>query len=118
MGWVKFYNSRSIPDGFKIKSVTVRKKSNGYYVSVRIEDKAVPTFPVKKVEEVKTITGLDMGLGKLVYCSDSSAIENPKFATSKTTKRLQKIRQRRVSRKKRVRNSASQADNSCCQPNP
>ncbi len=25
LGWVKFYNSRPIPNGFKIKSVTVRK---------------------------------------------------------------------------------------------
>ncbi|MDJ0658251.1 MAG: transposase [Crocosphaera sp.] len=105
LGWVKFYNSRSIPDGFEIKSVTVRKKSNGYYVSVRIEDKAVPTYPIKKAEEVKTITGLDMGLGKLVYCSDSSAIDNPKLATNPKTKRLQRIRQRRVSRKKRKSNN-------------
>ncbi len=105
LGWVNFYNSRPIPDGFKIKSVTVRKKSNGYYVSVRIEDKAVPTFPLKNIEEVKTVTGLDMGLGKLVYCSDSSAIDNPRFATNKTTKRLQKIRQRRVSRKKKKSNN-------------
>lgn len=110
LGWVKFYNSRPIPNGFKIKSVTVRKKVDGYYVSVRIEDKYVPTFPIKNIEEVKTVTGLDMGLGKLIYCSDSSAIDNPKFATNKITKRLQKIRQRRVSRKKRVRNSASQAE--------
>ncbi len=105
LGWVKFYNSRPIPDGFKIKSVTVRKKSNGYYISVRIEDKAVPSFPLKKIEEVKTVTGLDMGLGKLIYCSDSSAIDNPKFATNNKTKRLQKIRQRRVSRKKKQSNN-------------
>ena len=109
LGWVKFYNSRPIPDGFKIKSVTVRKKSNGYYVSVRIEDKSVPKNPTKNVEEVKTVTGLDMGLGKLVYCSDSSAIDNPKFATNKTNKRLQKIRQRRVSRKKKGSNNRRKA---------
>ena len=105
LGWVKFYNSRPIPDGFKIKSVTVRKKSNGYYISVRIEDKAVPSFPLKKIEEVKTVTGLDMGLGKLIYCSDSSAIDNPKFATNNKTQRLQKIRQRRISRKKKQSNN-------------
>ncbi|MDJ0582103.1 transposase [Crocosphaera sp.] len=105
LGWTKFYNSRPIPDGFKIKSVTVRKKSNGYYVSVRIEHKSVPDFPLKNIEEVKTVIGLDMGLGKLVYCSDSSAIDNPRFATNKTTKRLQKIRQRRVSRKKKGSNN-------------
>ncbi len=46
-----------------------------------------------------------MGLGKLIYCSDYSAIDNPKFATNKTTKRLQRIRQRRVSRKKKRSNN-------------
>ncbi len=109
LGWTKFYNSRPIPDGFKIKSVTVRKKSNGYYVSVRIEDKSVPDFPLKNIQEVKTVTGLDMGLGKLVYCSDSSAIDNPKFATNPKTKRLQRIRPRRVSRKKRKSNNRRKA---------
>lgn len=110
IGWMRYFNSRPIPEGFKIKSVTIRKKSNGYYVSIRIEDKSIPSFPTLKPEEVKTVTGLDMGLGQLVYCSDRSAIPNPKFATKSKTKRLQRIRQRRVSRKKRVRNSASQAE--------
>ncbi len=105
LGWVKFYNSRLIPDGVKIKSVTVRKKADGYYVSVRIEDKSIPNYPVKKLENIKTITGLDMGLGKLIYCSDSSAIDNPKFATNPKTKRSQRIRQRRVSRKKKGSNN-------------
>lgn len=42
-----------------------------------------------------------MGLGKLVYVSDGSAIDNPRFATSKKAKRTLKIRSRRVSRKKK-----------------
>ncbi len=109
MGWVKFYNSRSIPDGFKIKSVTVRKKADGYYVSVRIEAQSVPNFPVTKLGEIKTVTGLDMGLGKLAYCLDSSVIDNPKFATNKTTKRLQRVRQRRVSPKKKGSNNRRKA---------
>ncbi|ACK67162.1 transposase, IS605 OrfB family [Rippkaea orientalis PCC 8801] len=109
LGWMKFYNSRPIPDGFKIKSVTVRKKADGYYVSLRIEDKSIPAFPVKNLEEIQTITGLDMGLGKLVYCSDKSAIDNPKFATNKTAKRLQKIRQRRVSRKNKYSKNKQKA---------
>lgn len=60
---MRFYNSRPIPDGFKIKSVTVRKKVDGYYVSIRIEDSYIPTFPVKSIEEINTVVGLDMGLG-------------------------------------------------------
>lgn len=101
IGWMRFYNSRSRPTGFKIKSVTVRKKANGFYVSIRIEDITVPTFPVKSNSEINTVVGLDMGLGKLVYCSDGSVIDNPKFATNKKTKRIQKIRSRRVSHKKK-----------------
>lgn len=101
LGWMRYFNSRPLPEGFKIKSVTIRKKANGYYVSVRIEDQSIPSFPILKPEEVKTVTGLDLGLGQLTYCSDRSAIPNPKFATNSQTKRLQRIRQRRVSRKKK-----------------
>ncbi|MDJ0620817.1 MAG: transposase, partial [Calothrix sp. MO_192.B10] len=101
LGWMRFYNSRDIPPGFKIKSVTVRKKADGYYISIRIEYKTVPVFPIKSNEEINTIVGLDMGLVKLVYCSDGSVIDNPRFATNQKTKHLQHIRQRRVSRKKK-----------------
>ncbi|MBD2505498.1 RNA-guided endonuclease InsQ/TnpB family protein [Anabaena azotica] len=57
------------------------------------------------VSDINTVVGLDMGLGKLVYCSDGSIIENPRFATNKKTKRLQSIRQRCVSRKKKRSNN-------------
>jgi putative transposase len=101
IGWMRFYNSRSIPDGFEIKTVTVRQKVDSWYVSVRIENKDVPDFPVILDSEIKTITGCDMGLSKLVYLSDGSSIDNPRFATNKKTKRLMRIRQRRVSRKQK-----------------
>lgn len=101
LGWMRFYNSRPIPEGFKVKSVTVRKKADGYYVSIRVEDVSIPAFPIKPSNEINTVVGLDMGLGKLVYCSDGSVIDNPRFATNKKTKRLQRILGRRVSRKKK-----------------
>jgi putative transposase len=98
---MRFYNSRSIPEGFQVKTVTVRQKADGWFVSVRIEDKIVPGFPVIPDSEITSITGCDMGLTKLVYLSNGSAIDNPRFATNKKTKRLVKIRQRRVSRKQK-----------------
>jgi putative transposase len=61
IGWMRFYNSRSIPDGFKIKTVTVRQKVDGWYVSVRIEDSTVPDFPIRANRVVKTVIGCDMG---------------------------------------------------------
>ncbi|WP_231510471.1 RNA-guided endonuclease InsQ/TnpB family protein [Fischerella sp. PCC 9605] len=107
--WMRFYNSRPIPTAFKIKSVTVRKKADGYYVSIRIEDTNVPVFPVKSNSEINTVVGLDMGLGKLVYCSDGSVIDIPRFATNKKTKRLQRILGRRVSRKNKHSHSRRKA---------
>jgi putative transposase len=38
LGWMRFYNSRPIPDGFTIKACAVRKRQNGWYV-VKIDDK-------------------------------------------------------------------------------
>lgn len=101
VGWMRFYNSRPIPNGFVIKSVTIRKKQDGWHMSVRIEDKSVPEFPTLSLEEIKTVVGLDLGITKLVHCSDGSQIENPKLATNAKTRQLLKVRQRRVSRKKK-----------------
>ena len=92
---------QSIDNEFEIKTVTVRQKADGWYVSVRIENKDIPDFPVISDSEIKTITGCDMGVGKLAYLSDGSSIDNPRFATNKKTKRRMRIRQRRVSRKQK-----------------
>ena len=99
LGWMRFYNSRSIPNGFTIKACTVRKRQNGWYISVRIENKSVPDYTTKPLKDVVKIIGCDMGLTKLVYLSDGTQIENPKFSITKKAKRTLKIRQRRVSRK-------------------
>ena len=70
-------------------------------MSVRMVDKSVPEAMPRPTSEVKTAVGLDMGLTKLVHCSDGSDIPNPRFATNQKTKRTLKIRQRRVSRTKK-----------------
>ena len=99
LGWMRFYNSRPIPNGFTIKACTVRKRQNGWYISVRIENKSVPDYTTKPLKDVVKVIGCDMGLTKLVHLSDGTQIENPKFSTTKKAKRTLKIRQRRVSRK-------------------
>jgi len=99
LGWMRFYNSRSIPDSFTIKACAVRKRQNGWYVSIRIEDKSIPDYLTKSLKEVVKIIGCDLGITKLVHLSDGYQIKNPKFSTSKKAKRTLKIRQRRVNRK-------------------
>ena len=99
IGWCRFFNSRAIPAGFEIRTVTVRRKVDGWYLSVLIRDESVPQAPAPK--EIKTIIGVDMGLTKLTHLSDGSDFDNPRPATSKKGKRSLKLRQRRVSRKKK-----------------
>lgn len=106
LGWMRFYNSRVIPAGFVIKAATVRKRQDGWYISLRIEDKTVPDYIPKPLSEVNKVIGCDLGITKLVHLSDRYQIDNPRFATNKKTKRTLKIRQRRVSRK--VKNSNNQ----------
>ncbi|MDJ0616911.1 MAG: transposase [Calothrix sp. MO_192.B10] len=111
LGWMRFHNSRPVPEGFKIKSATVRLKADGLYVSLKIEDKSIPAFPVIAPEEVKTAIGLDMGITKLVHYSDGSQINNPKFSTNKKTRRQLRIRQRRINRKKKGSKNRRKAGN-------
>jgi putative transposase len=101
LGWMGFFNSRPIPPGFVIKAVTVRKRQDGWYVSVRIEDKTVANFTPKPLTEIEKVIGIDLGITKLIHLSDGHQIDNPKVATNKKTKRTLKIRQRRVSRKQK-----------------
>ncbi|MEG4917855.1 transposase [Microcoleus sp. B7-D4] len=99
LGWMRFHNSRTIPNGFTIKACAVRKRQNGWYVSIRIEDKSVPDYTTKPLENVVKVIGCDLGIAKLVHLSDGSQIKNPKFSTTRKAKRTLKIRQRRVSQK-------------------
>ena len=99
LGWMRFFNSRLIPTGFTIKAATLRKRQDGWYISVRIEDKTIPDYVKKPLNEVNSILGCDLGITKLVHFSDRYQIDNPKFSTNKKARRTLKIRQRRVNRK-------------------
>jgi putative transposase len=99
LGWMRFFNSRVIPDGFAIKAATIRKRQDGWYVSIRIEYKSIPGYVSNPLNEVNSILGCDLGITKLVHLSDRHQIDNPKFSTNKKARRTLKIRQRRVSRK-------------------
>lgn len=99
LGWLRFFNSRLIPTGFTIKAATLRKRQDGWYISIRIEDKTIPDYVKKPLNEVNSILGCDLGITKLVHFSDRYQIDNPKFSTNKKARRTLKIRQRRVNRK-------------------
>ena len=97
IGWCRFFLSRLLPEGFNIRTVTVRRKSDGWYMSVRLKNKDVPNLEPIDIKQVKTAVAADLGVRKLASLSNGETIANPQYA--KRVKRKIAIRQRRASRK-------------------
>ena len=62
---IKYVCHRQIPDGFKIKTASVTKKADGYYLTLIAEDKSVPEFEPDIVATKKNSIAIDLGLEKL-----------------------------------------------------
>ncbi|MDJ0691956.1 MAG: transposase [Xenococcaceae cyanobacterium MO_188.B32] len=99
IGWCRYFNSRVIPQGFKVKTVTVRHKADGWYISLRLEDKSVPNIPKIEMSSVRNAIAGDLGLNKLISLSDGEIIANPKFF--RQAERRKEIRTKRASRKRK-----------------
>merc|ERR1712054_190116 len=99
IGWMRFFKSRNIPDGFQLKTVTVRSLADDWYVSIRIENKEVPQSSPKDLKQIKTAISGDLGIKKLLALNNGELIKNPQFEKRLSNRKA--IRQRRASRKKR-----------------
>ena len=107
LGSMRFFRSRSIPDSWEIRTVTIRRDIDAWYVSILLRDETVPDLVAKTLDQCKTIQGADVGIKKLVALSDGTMIENPRFQHQK--QRRLTIRQRRVSRKQKGSNNRKKA---------
>lgn len=63
---------RPIPSGFVLKTATIVKKADGWYVCVSTEDETVP-LP-KPIDTVKTFVGIDVGLKEFFTTSDGETV--------------------------------------------
>ncbi len=90
IGWMRFYLSRPLPVGFEIRTVTVRHKSDGWYMSVRLENKDAPDLIPIDTNQVKSVVAADLGIRKLAALNTGELIPNPQFA-------------KRVAKRKRIR---------------
>jgi len=98
IGDMRYIDSRAIPENAEIRTVTVMEEADGWYISVLLN--LVESLPdIAELESVKSAVGIDTGINKLISLSDGSFVENPKFSTNKKTRKLLRIRHRRVSRK-------------------
>ena len=104
-GKVKVILHRPLPDGFKIKTASVTKKSDGYYVTLSLEDKTVPE--IKPNFNPDKITGIDVGLKDFLTTSEGETVAIPEHYR-KAQKRLRVI-QKRVSRRKKGSNRRQKA---------
>lgn len=97
LGKIKVIFHRPIPDGFKVKTASITKKADGYYVTLSLEDLTVPT--VKPDINPDLITGIDLGLKEFLTTSEGETVAIPQHYR-KSQKRLRVI-QKRVSRRKK-----------------
>jgi len=105
IGDIKVIVHRQIPDGFDIKTVSVTRKADGYYITLSLDDKTVPT--IKPDFDANNIVGIDVGLIDFYVASDNTRIASPKFL--RKAERKLKAAQRRVSRRKKGSNRRKKA---------
>ncbi|MDJ0743402.1 MAG: transposase [Xenococcaceae cyanobacterium MO_167.B27] len=107
LGWMKFAKSRNIGDNWEIRTVTITLDIEDWYVSVLLRDRTIPDYCPKVEDELNTIIGCDVGIKKIAAFSTSETIPNPNI--SKKLERRLRIRQKRLSRKKKGSNNWKKA---------
>ena len=78
IGQVSVILHRPIPDGFVIKQATILRKADGWHISLSLEDNTVPS-PLP-IDEIKSVTAIDVGLEKFLTTAQGIAVEVPKFS--------------------------------------
>jgi putative transposase len=104
-GKVKVIWHRPLPDGFNVKTASVTKKADGYYITLSWEDETVPE--TKPDFNPDKITGIDVGLKEFLTTSSGETVAIPQYYR-KAQKRLGVI-QKRVSRRKKGSNRRQKA---------
>lgn len=87
-GWIKIRLHRPLPEGFKLKNALLTKKADGWYVTLCLEDKAVPVF---KPEEIAPTWDNSLGLDAVLHKNDYLATsENTKLPAVKSFRKTEK----------------------------
>ncbi len=106
IGLVKFIQHRSLPDGFTIKTATITRKADGWYVTLSLQDSSVPEFTTDSATPENTI-GIDVGLNAFLVTDAGEFVAVPQYYR-KAQKKLKRL-QRSVSRKKKGSNRRKKA---------
>ncbi|MDJ0599022.1 MAG: transposase [Crocosphaera sp.] len=63
---------RPIPDGFVLKTATIVKKADGYYVCLTAEDHNIPN--IIPIDNIKSVVGIDLGLKEFLTTSQGETV--------------------------------------------
>lgn len=102
LGVLEFVKSRDIAPGFKLKTVSITKKADGYYISFSVEDKSVPEPEFDTAATESNTVGIDLGLSKLYIDSNNNQAlpqRHLRVAESKLAKLQRKLEDSSRSRK-------------------
>ena len=103
IGMVKFRQSRSIPEGGKLKQARIVKRASGWYMMLTVQwDVEVPD-----IQPHGEPLGIDVGLTSFIAASNGLLVKRPKFF--REAERQLKLLQQRVSRKKKGSNNWKKA---------
>lgn len=108
IGQVKLILHRPLPDGFKVKTTTIIRKVDGYYITLSLQDDSVPVLTPETPTLENTI-GIDMGL-KAFLVDDLGRDEPIPQHYRKAEKRLKQLQCSLSRKKKRMRNSPSHGE--------
>ena len=105
LGVLKFRKSRNIEPGFKLKTASITRKADGYYLSLSVEDKTIPELKLDEVATKSNTVGIDVGLEKL-YVDSNNNRALPQRHLRKSESKLA-----RLQRKLALKDTASHKDN-------
>jgi len=102
VGGVQIRLHRPLPDGFKLKTVQVIKKADGWYTNLCIEDPTVPEFSSNEIIPTwKNSTGIDAVLYEADFLSLSDGQKWPSLKSfRKSQLKLANVSKRKATRKR------------------
>jgi putative transposase len=107
IGKLKMILHRPIPEGLKIKTATITRKADGWYISLSLEDVTVPSTKVDIIPAPDNTVGIDMGLKSFLVTSHNQEVQIPQHYR-KAERRLKRL-QRQLSRKNKGSNRRKKA---------
>jgi len=102
---------RPFPEGFELKTATIVKKVDGWYVAVSLEDDSVPA--PKPIDEIKTAVGVDLGLKSFLVTSSGESVDVQRHYR-RTQKHLARQQKRLAQKKTGSLNSQKQKQKIAC----